>query len=88
MLLQLIDVGRDESRVQRCELPALLDYLAFTDVDAPDDRWIERLQHERRVHRDDLSAGAGDNPIHARKRQDHSADEKPQRQRQELWHGR
>ena len=73
--LQLIDVCCDEGRVQRRKLPPLLDNLAVPNVDALDDRWIEGLQHERRIYRDDLSRRAGNDPIHARERQDEGADD-------------
>ena len=61
--LQGTYVGAGESRVERRQNLALRHALALFYIEGLDDRLIERLQHDGRVHGDDLTADRADDPI-------------------------
>ena len=56
------DIGGGEGRIEGSQHLDRLDPLPLVHIDAFDDRWIERLNDDRRLGRDD-HAGAGDHPV-------------------------
>ena len=61
--LQGADIGAGEGRVERGEHLPFLDPLAFLDVEALDDRLVERLQYDGRIDADDLAIGGRHHPV-------------------------